>query len=242
VIRLLRRGGALDVYDAWSDERDCRCVVKALRPDRRSDQGERKALLREGDLLLQLSHPHLVRAYDVVRGRRPALVLETLTGNTLGRLIEQNPRGFPQRDLVQLGIQLGSALRYLHRHGYLHLDVKPSNVVAQAGVAKLLDLSVARPPGRGHRGLGTPQYMSPEQVSGAPLTEAADAWGLGVVLYECATGSRPFRRTRREPVPPLRHQRKLPAALCEVIDACVQYEPSARAAVGEVVAALRGLV
>ena len=80
VIELLRRGGAVDVYDAWSEERDCRCVIKALRPDKLSDHSARTALVREGQLLLRLSHPHLVRAYDLVRGRRPVLVLETLTG------------------------------------------------------------------------------------------------------------------------------------------------------------------
>jgi eukaryotic-like serine/threonine-protein kinase len=248
-LRLLRRGEALDVYDAWSEERDCRCVAKALRPDKLSERSARAALLREGELLLSLSHPHLVRAYELLRGRRPVLILETLTGATLARLIEDSPRGIPERSLVFLGVQLCSALRYLHRHGFLHLDLKPSNIVSQAGVAKLLDLSVARPPGRPHRGVGTPQYMSPEQITGAPLTAAADAWGLGAVLYEAATGTAPFAR-RGAPRPPrlaqklvaLRRRRKVPRVLGEVIDGCLEKEPSARPALAEVAAALRTLV
>lgn len=248
VLALLRRGGAVDVYDAWSEERECRCVVKALRPDRLSDRSARAALVREGRLLLSLSHPHLVRAYELVRGHRPALVLETLTGVTLARLIADHPRGIPGRDLLFLALQLCSALAYLHRHRILHLDLKPSNVVSQAGTAKLLDLSVARQPGRPHRGIGTPGYMAPEQITGAPLTESTDVWGLGAVLYEAATGRRPSdgpsrsRRERLAGVTPLLRRRKLPGVLSEVIDACLQKEPSARPALRAMADALRALV
>jgi eukaryotic-like serine/threonine-protein kinase len=249
VLKLLRRGGALDVYDVWSEERDCRCVAKALRPDKLSDRAGRASLRREGELLLSLSHPHLVRAYELLGGRRPALILETLTGTTLARLIRDHPRGIPQRDLIFLGLQLCSALGYLHRHGFLHLDVKPSNVVSQAGAAKLLDLSVARRPGRAHRGVGTPDYMAPEQLTGAPLYAAADVWGLGVTMYEAATGTAPFSPARGARGPqlarraaPLREQRKLARVLGEVIDACLEKEPAARPLLPQMAAALRTLV
>jgi serine/threonine protein kinase len=250
VVKLLRRGSALDVYDVWSDERECRCVVKTLRADRLADASARAALVREGRLLLSLSHPHLVRAYELLRGRRPALVLETLSGTTLARLIADNPCGIPARDLLFLALQLCSALSYLHRHGFLHLDLKPSNVVSQAGTAKLLDLSVARRPGLPHRGLGTPGYMAPEQITGAALTEATDTWGLGAVLYEAATGKAPFaeRRHSRPPqlaqhaAPLLRRRRNLPKALGEVIDACLEKEPFHRPALRDMAGGLRRLV
>jgi eukaryotic-like serine/threonine-protein kinase len=249
VLNLLRRGGALDVYDAWSEERDCRCVVKALRADRVDDRKARLSLLREGRLLLSFSHPHFVRAYELLSGRRPALVLETLTGVTLARLIDDNPHGIPERDLLFLALHLCSALRYLHWHGFLHLDVKPSNVISQAGIAKLLDLSVARRPGQPHRGLGTRAYMSPEQITGAPLTHATDVWGLGVLLYEAATGKELFDgRSQSRPAQLARsitsvcRRRKLPFPLGEVIDACLQRAPAARPTVREVADALRALV
>src|SRR5690242_5153694 len=88
VVEHLRRGSLMDVYDCWSVERRCRCVVKVLRPDRSQDQHASRRLVREGRLLQRLVHPHLVRAYEIVRQPRPALVLETLTGATLGYLLE----------------------------------------------------------------------------------------------------------------------------------------------------------
>src|SRR5262245_13125498 len=74
----LSRGGTLDVYEVWNEERGCLCVVKALRPDRRDDASARRRLTVEGELLLRLTHPHVVRAYELVRRPQPVLVLETL--------------------------------------------------------------------------------------------------------------------------------------------------------------------
>src|SRR3954462_11123365 len=78
VIAHLRRGRDLDVYDVWSEERDCRCVKKAARPDRRSSKSTRRRLRREGRLLLSLAHPHIVRAYELIERPDPVLVLETI--------------------------------------------------------------------------------------------------------------------------------------------------------------------
>jgi serine/threonine protein kinase len=95
-------------------------------------------------------------------------------------------------ELAQLGLHLCSAIGYLHGHGVLHLDLKPSNVIAECGRAKLIDLSVARPPGPAHPGIGTHWYMSPEQARGGELSAAADVWGIGAVLFEAATGQPAF--------------------------------------------------
>ena len=78
--------------------------------------------------------------------------METLDGETLAHLVDRTPGGLPAEDVAWLGLHLASALRYLHHRDLLHLDVKPANVVAEAGRAKLLDLSFARPPGRYERG------------------------------------------------------------------------------------------
>ncbi|MEU6577638.1 serine/threonine-protein kinase [Streptomyces sp. NPDC046805] len=192
VLAHLTRTGWLDLYDAWSEERDCRCVVKVVRPDRRDDERLGRRLLREGRWLQAFSHPHLVRAYETFASPEPVVVLETLTGETLSHLIHRLRRRPSAADVALLGVHLCSAMHYLHGQGLLHLDLKPSNVVVDCGHAKVLDLSVARPPGTAPAGLGTCCYLAPEQARGGALTTAADVWGVGVTLYEVATGSLPF--------------------------------------------------
>ena len=247
VLRRLRRGHAVDVYDAWSEERGCRCIAKVVRSDRAEDRDTRASLFLEGRLLLGLSHPHLVRAYELVRGPRPVLALETLTGETVSKLIADHPRGFPARDVLFLGIHLCSALRYLHRTGYLHLDVKPSNIICQASAAKLIDLSLAAPAGRTLRGsVGTPGYMAPEQVERLPLTPATDAFGLGCVLHEAARGQPAFRPRSGpwrfiEP-PSLAGTSRLPRKAAEAVDACLSRDPSARPSLAELSDVLRAAV
>jgi eukaryotic-like serine/threonine-protein kinase len=190
-IELLRRGRDLEVYDVWSEERACRCVIKAVRPDRLHHDGARARLLEEGRLLQRLTHPHIVRAYEVAEEPVPMVVMETLTGETVGHMIDREAE-LSAAELAQLGLHLCSAVRYLHAHGILHLDLKPSNVIAECGKAKLIDLSVARPPGPAHAGVGTHHYLSPEQARGGDLGPAADVWGIGVVLFEAATGEPAF--------------------------------------------------
>ncbi len=249
VIRHLARGKALDVYDVWSEERHALCVAKIPRPDHLGDAGTRRRLRREGRLLLRVTHPHVVRAYELVERPRPVLVLESLTGATLGYLIDSRPRKLPSGDLVYLGLQLCSAVRYLHGLGVLHLDLKPANVISENGLVKVIDLSVARPPGRARPGVGTRQYLSPEQARGGDLGAAADVWGIGAVLYAAATGRRPFYGlddTTRYPqletrAAPVRTHRRLPAPLARIIDQCLEPEPENRPAPGELFERLESL-
>ena len=191
VLALLHRTENLDVYDVWSEERACRCVIKSVRPDRLHLEGPTRRLLEEGRLLCRLTHPHIVRAYEVAEEPQPMIVMETLAGETLGHMIDREAC-LTDAELAQLGIHLCSAIRYMHLHGVLHLDLKPSNVIAECGRAKLIDLSVARAPGPAHAGIGTHYYLSPEQARGGVLGPAADVWGIGVVLFEAATGEPAF--------------------------------------------------
>jgi serine/threonine protein kinase len=237
VIGLLHRSRALDVYDAWSRERGSRCAVKTPRPDRLRDDSTVKALLHEGRLLRRLSHPHVVRGYEVLEAPRPAIVLETLGGETLAHLIERSSRRLSAAELGHLGLQLGSALRYLHGRRILHLDLKPSNVIVEAGRAKLIDLNLARTPGRVRAGHGTWCYMAPEQARGGKVGPPADVWGLGGVLFEAATGRAAFGEDSDEDVEypqlwrratPVRRHRRLPAEFTEAIDACLDPDPEGR--------------
>ena len=198
VLSLLSRGDAFETYDAWSEQRFSRCVVKTVREDRPS-RAHHARLLREGTLVTTSDHPHLVRGYEVGTRPRPFVAMETLTGATLGHLIDLRSKPLAVADVALLGSQLCSVLRFLHGRGVLHLDVKPDNVVIEGARAKLLDLSLAHPPGVIEAALGTPGYMAPEQAAGGQIGEPADVWGLAVTLYQAATGFNPFRPPARRP-------------------------------------------
>lgn len=250
VIRHLARGKALDVYDVWSEERHALCVAKVPRPDRMADQGTRRRLRREGRLLLGVTHPHIVRAYELALRPRPVLVLESLTGATLGYVIDTRRRPLPADDLVYLGLQLCSAVRYLHSLGVLHLDLKPDNIISENGLVKVIDLSVARPPGRARPSIGTRQYLSPEQARGGDLGAAADVWGIGAVMYVAATGQRAFYPLDKTiqypqldtPAPSVRTLRRLPTALAEIVDSCLAFDPGDRPSPPELFDRLEALV
>jgi len=183
----LSRGHAYDVYDAWSHERGCRVVIRVAR-----DRRDARALRREGRLLQRLTHPNLVRAYET---RRRMVVLETLGGATLARLLEDGP--LDEGDAIEMGLQLCSAVGYLHRHGWLHLDIKPSNLIADGGRLKVIDLSIAQRPGRIPAGTGSPDFMAPEQEMGGVVSAATDVWGIGRVLHEAGLGD--FGCLREDP-------------------------------------------
>lgn len=243
ILAHLHRSAGFDVYDAWNEPRGCRVIVKTLRPDRLDKPGARRKLLGEGRLLKRLTHPHIVRAYEVHDAPRPAVIMETLSGQTVEHLIAEAGRPLGGAELANLGAHLAAALRHLHAEGVLHLDLKPSNVVAESGRAKVIDLSHARPPGRMRAGNGTWCYMAPEQARGGEVDEAADVWGVGVVLWEAACGDTPFAEETVEypqldqRAPHLRTRRRLPAALADAIDRCLEPDPAARPSFAELRAA-----
>jgi serine/threonine protein kinase len=248
VIEHLSRGRDFDVYFGWSEERGCGCAVKLVRRDRRHNPSARARLLGEGRLLRALSHPHIVRLYDM-QDDPALLVLETLTGETLDHMI-CGPRRLALADVATLGMQLCSAIGYLHRKGFLHLDLKPSNIICDNGQAKLLDLSIARRPGSAKAGIGTPRYMAPEQARGGVMSPATDIWGMGAVLF-CAAAGRPpaawCPEVTSDPqpqpwacYPQLQHRaerlqahRRVPAAFAAVIEAALEPDPGKRPTVGE---------
>ena len=236
VIDHLSRGEDLDVYEVWSEDRACRCAAKLLRPDLRESERCRTDLLDEGRLLSAFTHPHIVRAYEVIEEPHPIVILELLTGETVSYMIRRRTRRLAAVELAFLGLHLCSATSYLHRHGLLHLDLKPSNIVSDRGLAKVLDLSLAAPPGMQRAGTGTRPYMAPEQARGGYVDAAADVWGIGVVLYKAACGEGPFdvevgsdrflQLERR--ADPIRRHRRLPGAFAAVVDACLEPEPRDR--------------
>jgi serine/threonine protein kinase len=245
LIAHLSRGNSLDAYDAWSKERDCRCVLKVPRPERLDDAGTRRRLRQEALLACELNHPHIVRGYELIVRPHPMLALETLDGETLEHLISTRRRRLSGYELAHLGLHLCSAMHYLHGRGFIHLDLKPSNIVSERGRAKVIDLSLARQPGRGRRGVGTPRYMAPEQALGGRVDEATDVWGIGAVLFEAAASRHPFEASNgaRYPqlegrAPAIRGARRLPPGFGEAIDACLEPIREQRPSVAELSEAL----
>ena len=249
-LALLADGRRLETWDAWDEARGTRCVVKLLRADRRDDPRVRQAVLLEGHLATTLAHPHLVRGYDVLDDP-PTVVLETLRGATLSALIDDAPLGLVAA--AELGCQLVSVLGYLHRRDWLHLDLKPDNVVVDHGKAVLIDLSLAGRPGAGRAGAGTRGYLAPEQATGRGLSAATDVWGLGMTLIDALARTAPYGdeatwESRRRW--PLVHRRmptvpdgvdELPDEVRDLLTACVSLDPAARPLLGEVRSALAPL-
>lgn len=249
-IARLAHGKRLDTWDAWDEDRDVRCVVKVLHRNRRHEERVVRATLQEGEILTSLSHPHLVRGYGVHEDP-PSLVIETLRGATLSHLIdEEGP--IPLADVAELGLQLVSVLSYLHRHDWLHLDVKPDNVVVDHGKAVLIDLSLAARPGDGRPGAGTRGYLAPEQAHGRGLGAATDVWGLGTTLIECFLGDIPYgdeqswgeaprwQLGRRRPAGPVGLE-ELPEPVRGLLTACVDPDQQARPRLADIKAELRPL-
>ena len=175
-------------------------------------------------------------------------VLETLGGTRWRGGRRAAIRRLAPADLAFLGIHVCSALHYLHGQGFLHLDLKPWNMIADRKARPVLDLSIARPPGRGRQGVGTQCLHG---TGAGPrrdvLTPATDVWGIGTVLYEAAAGTPPFpdgletslnRNSAPSVSPSVRSHRRLPAQLARAIDSCLDPEPSNRPGVGDVSNAL----
>jgi len=224
-IARMSRGDLCDVYDAWSEEREVRCLVKILRPDRRAYAADRRRVVSEGELLLSLTHPHIVRAYEVREDPVPFIALEANPAPTLAGLIERGPLSV--RDLARVATQISSALAYLHRRGYAHLDLKPANVAYDGSSgARVFDLSTLRHPRAGD------------------ATEAADAWSLGCLLYEAATCRVPFgadAASAQIPPPFPKNGRLLPAT-ASVVMRCLSAAPADRPSIAEIARVFAPLV
>lgn len=197
VIGHLAAGRVGHLYQVWSACDWCALTCKMLSRQHRGDRRAAAALRREARILRQLRHPNLVRSFG--HGEHdglPYLLMEYLEGPSLFELIERRPkRRLGVADGLRVAIHTGAGLYCLHRHGYLHLDLKPANLLLRDNVPVLVDFDAARridPGRRPSAPLGTAPYMAPEQVRLEPVGPATDVYGLGALLYELVTGRWPF--------------------------------------------------
>jgi eukaryotic-like serine/threonine-protein kinase len=220
----LGEGPHCTTWAAWSIERWGPVAVKLPSLDADLDRA-RAALRREVGHLRRLRHPAFPQIFEVSLERRtPYIVLELIEGRPLANLLERGPMS--AGDTVRLGLQLSSALRYLHGLGIAHLDLKPDNVMMRGGRALLIDFGAAQCIGEaapaGPR--GTDGYMSPEQLDGALISDGMDVWALGALLYEALTGGLAGDGGRRASL----RYRRAPRPLRDLLSALHAPDPGAR--------------
>jgi serine/threonine protein kinase len=254
VLGLLGGGRRYEVYRVWDERRSAVTVAKVLRPDLVREEHALRGLRREWRALEELSHPALVRGLDArLGGERPHLMVEHLEGPTLRRLVKSGgPLPFDRA--AALGARVASLIDHMAQEGWLHLDLKPGNVV-MGGAPRVIDLSLARTLERAKRlseHVGTNAWMPPEQCHPrGDVGPASDVWGLGATLYWAIAGRPPFRRRRtRDPDAPLEDRfpqledeplpwpRPVPAELSKAVLACLEKDPAARPAAAELAAML----
>jgi eukaryotic-like serine/threonine-protein kinase len=210
VLEALGSGGMGEVYLAEDPRLNRRVALKVLPADMASHPEKLKRFEREAQAIASLNHPGIVTIHSIEEaGGLRFITMEHVFGETLGKTIPQ--RGFPLERLLPLAIALADALAAAHRQGVLHRDLKPDNVMLTPdGRLKVLDFGLAKlrdcAPEEGDRTtketqsvtqdgriVGTVAYMSPEQAQGLPVDSRSDIFSLGILLYEMATGERPFR-------------------------------------------------
>jgi serine/threonine protein kinase len=202
----LGSGGMGVVYRARDTKLDRDVAVKVLKEELASDPGRLRRFEQEARAASALNHPNIVTIHEIGRhGPTPYIAMEFVAGKTLRELLGEGP--LPAERLVGLAIQIAEGLARAHAAGIIHRDLKPENLmVSDDGYVKILDFGLAKLRTQSEETdsematvtkegtvLGAAGYMSPEQALGKALDARTDVFSLGTVLYEMATGKRPFQ-------------------------------------------------
>src|SRR5918992_1328491 len=258
VLKSLGGGNRYEVYLVWDERLFAVTVAKLVRPDLVGDDGALRGLQREAEALDALAHPVILRGFDsCLEGPYPHVLVEHLEGPTLRRLIRRGGP-LPIEQVLPLALHVAAAIHYMAAEGWVHLDLKPDNLVM--GIPpRVIDLSLARTVERAKRiddYIGTNAYMPPEQCNPrGDIGPPSDVWGLGATLYHAVAGKLPFRRPRtRDEDAPL-HDRfpqleddprpwpvPVPGALADAILACLEKDPARRPTAAELAMMLQPMV
>ncbi len=239
----LGRGGMGTVYRARDPILDRVVALKVMAGEVVTEPGMQQRFLREARSAARLQHPNIVTVYEFgeVDGV-PFIAMEFLAGENLADAAERGHLS-ELADKLSVAAQLCEGLAFAHRHGVIHRDVKPTNVILPGGPIKIVDFGIAWLEGgatttRTGQVLGTPSYMAPEQFTGTTSDHRIDMWAAGVILYELLAGHRPFRATNvpaliyqivHAPAPPLDARRhRVPPALATVVERALAKEPAQR--------------
>ena len=243
VLRRIGSGGMADVYCAQDNHLGRQVAIKVLHRRFAQDQEFVERFRREAKSAAGLNHPNVVGVFD--RGEHEGtyyIAMEFLEGRTLKDLVSADAP-LPQGQVIDLGLQILQAAGFAHRHGVIHRDFKPHNVIVDAlGHAKVTDFGIARAGASEMTEtgsiMGTAQYLSPEQAQGHAVTATSDIYSIGVMLYEMLVGRLPFEgdsavavalKHLSESPPPISHRRPdVHPALEAVVMAALAKDPAHR--------------
>ena len=234
ILEQLGEGGMATVYKAYDTRLETDVAVKVIRTENLPQNGIERALKRferEAKSLAKLTHPNIVKVTDYGEyDGKPFLVMPYLPGGTLKQLLNGTP--MPWQDVCRLMLPIAQALEYAHEQGLIHRDVKPSNILltekglpmlGDFGIAKILELDETTALTGTGMGVGTPEYMAPEQWTGKTVAQS-DIYSLGIVLYELVTGRKPYQADTpaaillKQATDPLPRPRKFAPNLPELVE------------------------
>src|SRR5947208_2470368 len=209
ILRKLGSGGMANVYLAEDEDLGRRVAIKILNDRYANDELFIERFRREAKSAAALSHPNIVSIYD--RGEAEGtyyIAMEVIEGRSLKELIlTRGP--LPISQAVVYTLEILEALRFAHRHGIIHRDIKPHNILIGERL-KVTDFGIARAGAsqmtEAGSIMGTAQYLSPEQARGAPVTASSDLYSVGIVLYEMLTGKVPFAGDSATQIAPPRRE------------------------------------
>ncbi|MEI7632896.1 MAG: serine/threonine-protein kinase [bacterium] len=249
VVEVIGRGGMGTVYKAVQQSLNRVVAVKMLSEELASDLEFRARFQQEAIMVARLNHPNIVAVYDIEPHKHTfCIIMEYIEGESLQAKINH---GAPLAETVvaRIGAQVGRALNYAHENGIIHRDIKPDNIlVTPQGAAKVMDFGIARfleSKFKTQTGvcMGTPKFMSPEQVTGKSVDAQSDLYSLGVCLYYCLTARPPFdgenaiaiatKHLYEQPSPPSEINTSITPAFEKVIMRSLEKNKAARYENGE---------
>ncbi len=243
IITEIGSGGMATVYKAVQKSLDRPVAIKELKKSYTADPQIVRRFERESKMAASLQHENIVHIYDYWKKPHYSIVMEYVDGANLADIIEKTG-ALPVDVGIMIAIQACNALDYAHMHGLIHRDIKPSNImIKRNGEVKLMDFGIAQ--SRSLEALtmpgtliGTPAYMSPEQILGQQLDSQSDIFSFGIVLYETLTGVKPFRDDDSRSVTakilkdtfnaPRRLNSDIPWGLQRLIKKCLRKKPKRR--------------
>jgi serine/threonine-protein kinase len=242
---VVARSGMASIFRATDLRTGVQVAIKVPHPEMEADPALFDRFRREGEIGEKMDHPGVMRVFAGSGRSRIYMVMEWVEGRLLRQALSEQGK-FPPERAIRIAISICDALDYIHRNGVVHRDLKPENIMLDAGDhIKLIDFGIAGKEGARRltfaklsQVMGTPDYISPEQVQGKRGDGRSDIYALGAMLYEMLTGQTPFSgpnpfavmndRLLNHPVPPREVNPAIAPELQEVIYRALERDPRNR--------------